>query len=72
MNMRPPGPRIAVSTSENVERVKQTMLRIASRSARRYFFEKNGIAVTINSSHNINMINNFLGPELRRRRIQQT
>ena len=34
-----------------------------------YFFEEDGVTVTVNSERYIHMLNNFLRPELRRRRI---
>ena len=34
-----------------------------------YFFEEDGVTVTVNSERNIHMLNNFLRPELWRRRI---
>jgi len=34
-----------------------------------YFFEENGITTTANSARYIDMMNNFLEPELRSRRI---
>jgi len=34
-----------------------------------YFFEENGVTVTVNSARYIEMITNFLRPELHRRRI---
>ena len=36
-----------------------------------YFFEENGITTTVNSARYIDMINNFLEPELRSQRINQ-
>lgn len=36
-----------------------------------YFFMEKGIAVTVNCDRYINMMNNFLDPELRRRRISR-
>lgn len=71
MNMRPPGSQRTLSTPGNVKRVRQAMLRILSRSARSYFFEENGLTVTVNPDRYINMINNFLEPELIRRRISR-
>jgi hypothetical protein len=36
-----------------------------------FFFEENGIMVTVTSAHYIGMLNHFLIPELQRRRINQ-
>jgi len=47
------------------------MLRNPSSSARRYFFEENGIAVTVNLDRYINIVNNFLESKLRRRSISK-